>query len=231
MRADLAQKLREVLAEVIVGDAALAALRIFRRVVHVVGWIGEHHVRRLPVQHPVEVRPGTGIAAQHPVRTQKPQISGPGDRIFFHFGSGILIGIQRRIEFVPQPIQFLVVEAQQIEVELFFSERCQFRRQQLVVPPGIQRQAIIDQNVSPFLRFGEMVEHDDGHFGEAQFASCLQPGVPGDYTGIAVDQDGVGEPELADAGRDLCDLLGGVGARIARIGNQPINRPSLNCRR
>ena len=133
MRTYLAHKFREVLAEVVVGDAAFAALRILRRVVHVVGWIGKHHIRRLPVQHPVEVRAGAGIAAQHAVRTEKPQISGPGDRIFFHFGSGILIGVERRIEFVAQPVQFLVVEAQQIEIELFFSERCQFRRRSIVV--------------------------------------------------------------------------------------------------
>ena len=64
-----------------------------------------------------------------------------------------------------------------------------------------------------------MIKHDHGHFGEAQLARGLQAGVSGQHAGVAVDQDGVGEPELAHAGCDFRDLLGGMGARIARIGN------------
>ncbi len=62
-------------------------------------------------------------------------------------------------------------------------------------------------------------QHNHRDVGEAQFAGSLQPGMSGQYTGAGVDQNGVGKPKLADAGHYLRNLLGGVGARVARIGN------------
>jgi hypothetical protein len=45
---------------------------------------------------------------------------------------------------------------------------------------------------------------------------------------VLADQDRVGEAERGDRGHDLRHLTGGMGARIADIGHQPVGRHHLD---
>jgi hypothetical protein len=52
--------------------------------------------------------------------------------------------------------------------------------------------------------------------------------VPGDDTAFRIDEHGVIETELGDAGGDLPDLDNGVGARIARIRQKSFDLPGFD---
>ena len=52
--------------------------------------------------------------------------------------------------------------------------------------------------------------------------------MAGDDAALRVDQDRIGPAELDDRGCDLRDLAVVVRAGVARIGNQPIERPVLD---
>src|SRR5688572_32260559 len=51
--------------------------------------------------------------------------------------------------------------------------------------------------------------------------------MPGDDGVVLSDQHRVGPAPFLDRGRDLIDLCGAVGAGIARIRNEPLDRPAL----
>ena len=52
--------------------------------------------------------------------------------------------------------------------------------------------------------------------------------VPRDDHTIAAHENWIGKSELDDGGGDLMNLFGGVGAGVARVGNQSVNRPVFN---
>ena len=62
---------------------------------------------------------------------------------------------------------------------------------------------------------------------KAELPRRRQPPMAGDDIAVLADQDRVGEAEGADAAGDLGDLRIAVGAGIAGVGNQPLDRPLL----
>ena len=54
----------------------------------------------------------------------------------------------------------------------------------------------------------------------AELLRGREPPVAGDDHAITAREDRVGEAELADRGRDLCDLLLAMGAGVARVRNK-----------
>jgi hypothetical protein len=62
-----------------------------------------------------------------------------------------------------------------------------------------------------------MRELDPRHLHHVQFARREDAAMPGDDPVVAVDQDRVGEPELADAAGDLRDLRLGMRPRVPGI--------------
>jgi hypothetical protein len=74
----------------------------------------------------------------------------------------------------------------------------------------------------------EFSKHDHRHLLQLQLLSRQQTAVARDDAGVAVDENGVHEAELGDAGRDLHDLLLGMRARVALVRNQPVDRPDFD---
>jgi hypothetical protein len=62
-----------------------------------------------------------------------------------------------------------------------------------------------------------MVERQCRHFAHADQLGRFHPAVPSDDLAVARHKDRVGEPEPADAFRNLANLLLAVGAGIAGI--------------
>jgi hypothetical protein len=52
--------------------------------------------------------------------------------------------------------------------------------------------------------------------------------VAGEDTGVLIDQDRIGPPELDHRGRDLIDLRVRVRARVALVRAHPFDRPQLD---
>src|SRR6516225_413970 len=65
---------------------------------------------------------------------------------------------------------------------------------------------------------------DARHLGHAELARRQHAAVAGDDAALAVDQHRIGEPKLADAAGDLRDLGVAVDPRVARVGDQRLDR-------
>jgi hypothetical protein len=78
------------------------------------------------------------------------------------------------------------------------------------------------------LAFGEAGEHDDWHLGNPEPLGGLQAAVASDQPAIRRDEQRCGPAELADRGRDLIDLQGGVLAGVSLVAGDPADRPGLD---
>lgn len=97
-------------------------------------------------------------------------------------------------------------------------------RNLFIVPPGVQRQAVVGDHVGALLRRAQMAQLDHRHFAQFELARCRQATMACDDPVVAIDQDGLGSAELHDAGCDLGDLGWRMRTRITRVGQQRIDR-------
>ena len=163
--------------------------------------------------------------------SDQPDVPGPCDRLdgrlrdlLFHLCGNLC----HRFGLGEQPGQLLFGEAQQIKPPIGGLKFPEFRREHLFIPPGVLANAVVGQNVSPLLRFAEMVEHDHRNLIQAEFARRQEAPVAGDDPGVGVHQDRVVEPERRDAGGDLRDLFVRVRPGVARERDEPVQPPELN---
>ena len=101
-------------------------------------------------------------------------------------------------------------------------------RSSVVVPAGVQRELVVRDDVRALLRFGEVVQNNDGHLLELQLPGGKEPAVPGDDAAFGIHQDRVVETELGDAGGDLRDLRVRMRPRIPRVRNELVERPMFD---
>lgn len=76
----------------------------------------------------------------------------------------------RRILGREQTSQFLVFEADQLEIEIFLLKRGKFNAKQLVIPAGIQGELIVGENIRTLLGFSQMIQNNDGDLAESELA-------------------------------------------------------------
>ena len=124
-----------------------------------------------------------------------------------------------------QPLQLALAEADQPEVEAELGKVGQLEPQQRLVPAGVQGQLVVGEHIGALLRLAHVRELDHRHPLQPELPCRQHPAMPGDDAARAIDQHRVRPAELPDAGRDLRHLGVGVGARIARIGDQLAQRP------
>ncbi len=127
-----------------------------------------------------------------------------------------------------QILQFLVAETDQFEVEAVPFQLHQFLAEQVLIPAGEFRQSVIGDDVGPPLRQSQVVQHNDWNRGHFELSRCQQPAVPGNDAVLTINQDGVHEPELHNAGGDLGHLFIRMGARIPIIRDETVQCPYLN---
>jgi hypothetical protein len=165
-----------------------------------------------------------------------PQITGPRHRIAGRLGCFVivvgtgrfLVAFRLVVERGHQVGQFLVGEAGQPQVEAVAVEGMQFGGQQFLVPASVQGQLVVCQDIGAALSFGQVVEDQHRHGVEAKLFRRRQPPVAGDDVALAIGENGIGEAELDDAGGDLRHLAVRMCPRIAVIGAQPVDRPTLD---
>ena len=68
-----------------------------------------------------------------------------------------------------------------------------------------------------------MLKPQARHAWQPQRLGRFDASMAGDDATRLVDQNGIVEAELGDAGGDLRDLSGAMGARVAGVGPQPID--------
>ena len=126
-----------------------------------------------------------------------------------------------------QVIDLAGLEAEGGKIDAKLGQLAGFQRQQLLVPAGALGELVVGEHQRPLLRRGEMGELDHRHLRQPELARRQQPAVPGDDAVLAVDQHRVGEAELADRAGDQRHLRLAVGAGIAGVGDERIDRAVL----
>jgi hypothetical protein len=131
---------------------------------------------------------------------------------------------------VGQKIDFCRLEASDLNVELEVEARemLELDRQDLAIPPGIEGELVVGDDIGPLLGIAEMLDPDGRHHLETQRACRLDAAMAGDDHVRLVDEDRIGKAELANRGRDLMDLFPRVNPRIARIRLQQVDRALLD---
>jgi hypothetical protein len=153
---------------------------------------------------------------------QHPGVAEPADGVLRRLGHEVRVG--QPVARVDQELPDLVgPEARQVEVEAKISQVAQFDAQQLLVPPRVEGEPVVGEDIRALLRLGEMRQLDHRHLGHAELARGQQPAVPGDDAALAIHQNGVGEAELTDRGGYLRHLHVAVGAGVARVGHQRVD--------
>jgi hypothetical protein len=71
---------------------------------------------------------------------------------------------------------------------------------------GLFSEPVVSNDVSPNLIFGQSFQADGCDVFHAQQLRCSHPAVTGDDYVLTVDEDGIREAKLLDAGGNLADL-------------------------
>jgi hypothetical protein len=138
---------------------------------------------------------------------KNPEITGQGDRRFRKFRDRILIGQAfGRILCREQPRQFLVLEANQDDVEVLLLQGRKLGPKQRLIPPRVQRELVVGEDVGALLRIREVIQDDHRHFCELKLPRGEKATMAGQDARLGVHQDRVVETESSDAGGDLGNL-------------------------
>ena len=127
-----------------------------------------------------------------------------------------------------QPIELLLVETGEVEIEPGGVQGVQFRCQELLIPGTGENQLVIGDAVRPHLLGTEMRQPNDRDFGEPQVAGRQQPSMAGDHLAVLGDQQRHRPAVAGDRGGDLRHLVVGVQPRIALVRLQARERPMLD---
>ena len=119
-------------------------------------------------------------------------------------------------------------ETQQAQLEAVFLQPRQLGAEQFVIPAGILGQLVVRQPERPRLGVRQMRQPDHRDLGQPQLACRRQPAMAGDQHPPLIDQARYGEAELDDRGGNLGHLGFRVGARIGGVGQQSVDRPTLD---
>ena len=226
----IAQELAELLvAHCIVLDGELVLGRPF--VSHVVRRVGEQQVHQHPrPQQALHLIQARAVATQQPVLATDPHIARLGDGLGLHLGGLVGIGqaLDRRLFLsqAEQAVEFVLVKAGQLQVEVQVLQVLEFQGQQFLVPVRQLRHAIDADAERLDLGVGQVIGEQDGDGGELELARGLEPQVAIDHRAVAFGDDGDAEAELSDRGGDAVDGVIVV-AGISRVLHQPVNRPVL----
>jgi hypothetical protein len=168
---------------------------------------------------------GRGLAAlraRH-LRAEQPQIARLRHR---------MLGHRRRVVGVRQPLGLVreqraeldVVEAGEREVKAELLQVAEFETQHLLVPARVLGEFVVGNDVGLTLGFGEVSKLNRRDLVHSELASGQNATVSGYNSLFSVDQNRVCEPEFPDTGGDLSDLSVGMGARVARVGDERADR-------
>ena len=169
------------------------------------------------------------VAAQQAVIAEQPEIARPRHRVHRRLGNDVFAGetvalVERR----QQPIEFLLVETGEVEIEAGGVQRVQFGCQELLIPGTGENQLVVSDAVRPHLLGTEMRQPNDRDFGESQVAGRQQPSMAGDHLAVLGDQQRHRPAVAGDRRRDLRHLVVRVQPRIALVRLQARDRPLLD---
>ena len=105
----------------------------------------------------------------------------------------------------------------EIKIDVHHGQVGQFKFEDLEIPAGVEGDLVVGQAQGTLLRIREAMKDDGRDFGHPDGFRCEQPSVTRYDRPIDVNQDRIGESELADRSHDLIDLTLGMSAGVPRI--------------
>ena len=158
------------------------------------------------------------------MRAEQPEIAGPADRVLRRLGDVVLVVAGAGgVLAAEQPVELVVVEAGQAQVEAVELQVVELEAEQPLVPLGVLARAVVHQPVGLGLRRGEAAGDVHRHLGQPELARRLEPRVPGEDHHLLVDDDRLAPAELLQRGRDGRDRAL-VPPRVARVGDELLER-------
>ena len=91
----------------------------------------------------------------------------------------VRVGQAFRSDGCQQLIDLVQVEAGQLEVKTKLLQVGKLNLQHFGVPSGVQRQPVVGNHISAFLRVGQVVESDARHVGQSQLACSEHSAMSG----------------------------------------------------
>ena len=158
-----------------------------------------------------------------------PEITRTGNRIHRRLGHVIgFIGLLDRIR--KKTIKIGIVKAQKIEIEILFLQSRKLGCQHFFVPAGIKRNLVVCDHHRASLNRCQMREYNDRYFGQAKLLCSHNPPMACNQNTVITDENRVDEAKFRNRSGDLCHLLIGMGACVARMRDQAIEWPMLDAR-
>jgi len=143
--------------------------------------------------------------------------------------AGVLVPQRSRpVERIQDAKEVGVAEAEHVEIEFLLAQSGQFGTQHRLVPTCVLCDLVVGDHKRPPLRFAQMIEHDHQHLGEAEQLRGENAAVAGDDHVVGADQHRIEEAEFGDRCGDLRDLILRMRPRIANVGDQAVERSSLD---
>jgi hypothetical protein len=110
----------------------------------------------------------------------------------------------------------------------YIDKGLQLDRQDFAIPAGQFGEAIVSQNVRPFLGIREVRDPQAGNRSDAEQLGGLHPAVTSDDLAGIVNERRVDEAEPLDVVSDFPDLLPGMRPGIALVSGQAVDLNDLN---
>jgi hypothetical protein len=184
---------------------------------HVVGRVGEDHLRPLTVHQGRDRGAVERAAADQPMRTKLPKVADAAA----HRSRGrdhVLFGRSRvlRLEPFDEAVDLGDRETgdADIEVEIKGEQILKLPRQDLFVPASVERELIVGDDVGALLGGAHRLDAQAGHPREAEYLGGFDAAVAGKNGVVGIDEDGVREAKALDRRCDLANLLFRVSARV-----------------
>lgn len=187
---------------------------------HIVGRVREHHAGMVAIHQYRQDGRIQGIPAHQPVGAQLPDIA-QADSARRLVRKNVVFGIAGllRDQSLDQTVDLGHLEADHPDVKadvLRRKQTLQLLGKQLIIPPGVQCQLVIGNDIGPLFRFGHVLDANAGDRVHSQGLGSLDPPMPGkDGVGL-IDQHRIGEAEGPDRLRNLLQLLFRMGSSVAR---------------
>jgi len=154
---------------------------------------------------------------------EEPEVSNSRDRRRRNVRLRDVIGLIARSAPLPEfeqrvDLRGLEASERKVEFDVEFGDVLQLERHELLVPTGVFGQLVVGNAVGAYLCLGHLAEANRWHLLYAKQLCSLDPPVSCYHAAVAIEEDRIVEPELANTVGNLPDLLCRVGTGITSIG-------------
>ena len=179
-------------------------------------------------QHWRDVDRAGAVTAANPMVAQHPYVAGPSDRFIGYLRNAVGIRQTARSQTRQDGLQLIRLEADQANVEAGESELLEFVAELLEIPARPRRQLIVGQAIGTFFLLAPAACDDHRDRRHPRSRRRAYTPVAGEQVTLLVDQHRHRPSPFADGGGKLVEVGFAMKPGIVCIGDQPLDRPTLD---